>query len=285
MQDPSHAMLISLSEEELADWQILRGVRVTRHNGRFWFVKPPGFYHALHRMARMTAEEAKRPPGFCWGCRVTLCDSDAEAANATMPMHVLANPEGFSLESLSSRRRNKVRNCLKRVQMVAIDKPDLLLEQGYEVALSAWLRTRYGEVSSPEKYRWDVERFFSQKKGLVLGGLVEGKLGGYLTSFAVGPTAYIESINLATEYLSTNISTGLFFEWMKICQKSKNIREVVNGIHTPENPTLCQYKEGLGFSVVHVPARIWFAPLAGALIKRLRPLAYYRLTGKPIQSH
>jgi hypothetical protein len=285
MQDPSRATLTSLSEVELAEWLKLRGARIVCHQGRFWMVKALGFFHALHPKAKMTAAEATRPPGFCWGFRTTLCDADARTANATMPMHVLANPQNFSLDSISARRRNKLRNCRKRVNFVHINEPDLLLKEGYRVALSARLRTRYGEVSSPERYRSQVMGYFSQGKGLVLGGLVDGKLGGYLTSYAVGSTAYIESVHLATEYLATNISLGLFSEWMMICQRSENIREVVHGLHTPENPQLCQHKEGLGFSVSYVPARIWFMPFAGTLLSLIRPFVYYRLTGRAVQSH
>ncbi len=285
MQDTSQAILPTLSEEELAEWLRLRGARVLCHKGRFWTGRSFGFFHAIHPMARMTFEEATRPLGFCWGFRTTLAPADAKLANATMPMHVLSNPESFSLESLSSRRRNKVRNCLKRVRIVEITGPDLLLDQGYGVALSARLRTGYGNISSPESYRREVERYFTRKKGLVLGGLIDGRLGGYLTSYAVGPTAYIDEVHLATEYLKTDISLGLFFEWMMICRRSGNIREVVHGLHTPENPQLCQYKAGLGFSVVQVPARIWFLPFTGPFLNRLRPAAYYRLTGKPIHSH
>jgi hypothetical protein len=31
--------------------------------------------------------------------------------------------------------------------------------------------------------------------------------------------------------------------------------------------------------LVHVPPRIWFAPMTGTIVKTLRPHAYYRLTG------
>lgn len=224
------------------------------------------------------------PDRLCWGFRTTLCEADAHLANSTMPVHFLSDVAGYGLEKLSPRRRNQIRNCFKDVEIVAIDNPDLLLEQGYSVADSAQARTGYGKVPDPKRYRRDIERFFSAPCGHILGGLIDGRLGGYLASYAVGSTAYIESVTLATEYLGTNISSGLFFAWMQVCKSSGRIKQVVHGLHTPENEGLCRYKDSLGLSVIHLPALAWFLPPVGRMVKRIRPHAYYRLKGNMAES-
>ena len=284
MADNFLAILHSLSEEEMAHWLSRRGGRVVHHKGRYWLAKPPGFFHAIHPLARMSAEEATRPDRLCWGFRTTLCEADAHLANSTLPVHILGDVAGYDLQKLSPRRRNQIRNCFKDVEIVAIETPDLLLEQGYGVAISAQSRTGYGRVPDPKRYKRDIERFFSAPCGFILGGLIDGRLAGYLTSYAVGSTAYVDEVTLATEYLGTNISSGLFFAWMQVCKSSGRIRQVVHGLHTPENAGLCRYKDSLGLSVVHLPAFAWFMPPTGRMVKRIRPYAYYRLKGHMAES-
>jgi hypothetical protein len=124
-----------------------------------------------------------------------------------------------------------------------------------------------------------IRRYYDGGHCLVLGGLIDGHLGGYLTSYAIGTTAYIDDLFLHSDYLRTNISLGLFYEWVQICRRSGFIREIVHGLHAREAPGLCRYKEELGLAIVQMPVRVWFAPGTESAVRILRPHAYYRLTG------
>lgn len=278
--DAREAILTSQTEDELASWRRRRGVKVISHAGRYWEAKPGGFYHAIHWMARMTMEEATKPTPLCWGFRTTLCDAHKPASNATMPVHILADVDNYDMSALSSKRRNKVRNCYKRIRIVEVLAPDLLKQQGYDVLVSAHQRTGYGKVPNLEQYRKDIDTYFYPKSGLILAGLIDERLGGYVIASAVGATAYIDSVQIASNALPTNIGTGLIFELIQACRRAGTIREAVYGLHSREDQALCHFKEGMGFPVVHIPARVWFAPLLKAYIKNRRPDAYYRLTGR-----
>jgi len=283
MLDDFHADLPVLSEEELAAWLVLRGERVVCHHGRFWRARPSGFFHAVHPLAQLTDAEATRPHPWCWGYRATLRAADAHLANATLPLHFLDRVQDFDLGSFKPRRRNQIRNCCRRVEIVAIREPGLLLSQGYDVVVSSQLRTGQRRVADYRQYRRGVEGFFADRCGLVLGGLIDGRLGGYYSGYAVGETAYIEEVILATEALGTYISSGLFFAWLLACRNSGRIRELVHGLHTPENPSLCRYKESLGLSVRQVPSRVWFVPPSEEIVRSFQPHVYYRLRGAPAE--
>lgn len=278
-RETEETSLVPMLERELAAWLIDRGRSVIAHEGRHWLETWPGFFSAVHPMARMSAREATRPTWACWGFRTTLQDADREIANGSLPLHLLRDIDSYTLQTRSPRIRNKIRNLRRQVRIVELHRPDLLLAQGYDILRSTHLRTGYGKVPSLDRYQKAVERYYASGHGLVIGGLLDGKLGGYLTSHAIGPTAYLDELFLDSRYLHSNISLGLFFEWVQICRRSATIREVVHGQHAREAPGLCRHKTGLGLSVVHVPARFWFAPLTGNVVRRLRPHAYYRLTG------
>ncbi|MCK4507192.1 MAG: hypothetical protein KAU27_01535, partial [Desulfuromonadales bacterium] len=101
------------------------------------------------------------------------------------------------------------------------------------------------------------------------------------TSYAVDSTAYVEDVFLHTDFMKTNLSLGLFYAVTQTCRRSEHVNELVHGLHTPENESLCKHKEGLGFSVVQIPSRVWFLPPTKSLVRKIRPDAYYRLTGHP----
>ena len=278
-RDIAESSLVSLAEEAFAAWLAERGKQIIRHNGRYWLRISPGVYSSTHPMARMSAPEATLPTDLCWGFRTSLSAADADQANGSMPLHLLTDLDSYTWEARTPRQRNKLRNFRKQVRIIEIHEPGLLVEQGYDILRSAHARNHYGKVPDRAAYQQSVEKYYAAGHGLVIGGLVEGRLGGYLSSHAVGETAYVDELYLHTQYLQTHISLGLFFEWMQICRRSISIREVVHGLHAREAPGLCRYKQELGLSVVHVPTRVWFAPVAEKIVKVLRPHAYYRLTG------
>lgn len=281
MREVSKAVLSSMTEAELANRQREQeGVHVVCHRGRYWRETSPGFYEPSHRMARLSAEQATPPvPLLCWGFRAALCEDDAAVANGSIPIHLLSNVEGYDLQGLSSNRRYHLRKCRKLVELVELANPALLQEQGYEVVLSALKRTAHKKAPSREDYLADIADYTSPGRRLILAGLIGTKLGGYITAHAVNGTAFIDKVYLATEALLTHIGTGLVFEFVQVCRRSGEIREIVYGLHTPEDSALSVFKEGMGFPVKHVPTKVQMNPIIGKFICWRYPHVYYRLTG------
>lgn len=279
MRDISEAILPSMTEAELANWYRQRGTHVISHQGRYWKETVLGFYEPLHWIARLSAEQATSPTRLCWGFRAVLCEADAAFANGSMPVHLLSNIESYGLQNLSSNRRDHLRKCLKRVKIVELTDSALLQEQGYEVVLSCLTRTAYTKPPSKADYLAGLTDYFAPGRRLILAGMIGDKLGGYLTGYAVSETAYMEDAMLATEALSTNLGTGLRFEFVKLCQRCGNIREIVSGLHCREDRALCIFKQGMGFSVQHLPTRVQINPLIENALRWRYPHKYYRLTG------
>lgn len=279
IQDVSEAVLASMTEEEFANWQRQQGMRFICHRGRYWEELRPGFYQPIHLLARLSAEQATRPAPLCWGFRSALCEDDVGAANGSIPIHLLSNFKGYDLQSLPSHRRNHVRKCRKRVKLVQLINSALLQEQGYEVVCSAIARTAHSTVPQPESYQASLVDYISPGHRLVLAGLIDCKLGGYITGYAVSGTAYIENVYIATEALPTSIGSGLIFEFMQACYRCGAIREVVYGQHSREDQSLCLFKEEMGFPVKLIPGKIRVNPIIAQYMRWRYPHKYYRLTG------
>ena len=270
---------VVMNEAELALMRAAEGDKVVLHEGRYWRSTHPGFFEPLHILARLHAHEATRPTRLSWGYRAALTEEPGSAPKNTMPVYCLEEASEFSERSLSRNRKGDLRKCAKHVELKVLHEPSLLLEQGHEVFMSSVERLGYWKPLSKAEYRRRAERRFSHGRRQLVAGLIDGRLAGYLDAFAVDGILYPEEIHVATDALRTGIGTGLYVETITTALRSGKVRVVCNGLHTPENPSLCRFKESLRFQVVHVPTRSVIMPPALALIRARRPATYYRLTG------
>ena len=83
--------------------------------------------------------------------------------------------------------------------------------------------TGFGTLPTRKQYLADLDDFTQPAQGVVLAGPVDGRLGGYVTGYAVDGTAYVRDVVIATEALKTNMGTGLQYEFMFACARSENV--------------------------------------------------------------
>jgi len=276
--------LMVMTEAELASMRAEEGDTVVLHDGRYWRATFPGFYQPIHLLARIRAAEVTRPTPLCWGYRAALTDEDAHLAGGSIPVYVLNNIGTFTEDVLSRNRRSDLRRCRRHVEFRRLRDPSLVIEQGHGVFMSAVRRLGYWRPLNEVNYRKRMERRTRHGRRLIVAGFIDGKLEGYLDSYAVNGVLYPEEIIVATDALRTGIGTGLYVETIETGLRAGTVHDVCNGLHTPEDPELCHFKEGLGFRVVHVPARTVIPAPILAYINARRPATHYRLTGVKLGS-
>lgn len=273
------AVLTVLTESELAEWRRAEGKRVVQRHGRWWEEIKPGFYHAVHWMARQRGHEIERPAAWCWGFRTTLHHENAALANGCLPVHLLSDLRNYEIDALPRRRRNKLRKARRLNTVVEVIEPTLLRDQGYDVRRSVARRLGMWEPPSEGKYLAELDDYVRDPRRLILAGVAEGRLGAYLDAFAVDGTAYIDHVYIHSDAFSREVGTALVFELVQACRRSASIREVVYGLDVPSNPNLKEFKVKMGFPVVRVPAIYRLVLLAGRLLRWWRPEVHYRITG------
>jgi hypothetical protein len=273
-------MLKSMSEEAAAAWWAARGLTTVLHRGRWWKQTRTGFYEPIHWLARLSDAEACPPRRLHWGFRATLDEASAAEANAALPLHLLSDVAGYTMDRFKAKRRFHVRKAQKLAEFGVQEDAGLLREQGYEVYRSA--RERIGSsVLSREAYAAQLDDPHVGPRGrYTLAGVVDGKLAAYLTAFAVAGSAYVENLYLSSDFMSSSIGTGLIYEFVQSCRRSGEIREIVYGPHVPATPALAVFKEGMGFPVQRIPARMRIAPIVKSFVRRRHAHAYYLMTGR-----
>jgi hypothetical protein len=271
--------LTVMTEAELASMSAEEGEAVVAHGGRYWHATFPGLYQPIPLLARLRAAEVTRPTRFCWGYRAALTDEDAQVANGSIPVYLMTDVSTFTEAALNRNRRSDLRRCRRLVEFRRLRDPSLLVEQGHRVFMSAVRRSGYWRPLTEIDYRRRVERRGRHGRRLIIAGLIHGRLEGYLDSYAVNGVLYLDEIFVATDALRTGIGTGLYVETIETGLRSDPIDDVCSGLHTPEDADLCRFKEGIGFQVVHVPARTVLPAPVLAYIKARRPATHYHLAG------
>jgi hypothetical protein len=269
-----------LTEQELAEWRREQGYRVSRARGRWWSQNVRGFYQGMHYLARFRADEARRPAALCWAYRAALAPEDSQAANSTWPVCILPRLSDYDDSALRRSVRQDLNKSRRRVNIVWLNEPTLLREQGYEVYLAGSKKVGRAKTKSREKYLAGVDGFVRDRRRLVLAGVVGDRLVGYCDSFAVDGTAYGWNIYVHPDFYSANVHMGLQFETWQAYRRTGYVMQAVNGLHTPEQPGLMAYKERLGFQVVRVPAVLAMPAPVLLLLRKRRPWVHYRLTGQ-----
>jgi len=275
----SESIIHSQSESEFAHYRREAGDKIIKRKGQFWVESHFGFYQAANWLVRMPLAQAVPPAVFYWAYRTSLAQTDVAAANGTMPVNLLQDISRYDYEHLHSSCRYDLRKSRKLVTIVELTRPDLLYAEGYEVMRSAW--SRWGNSFMPTKaaYLNDIARAYKTRR-MILAGIADGKLLGYLVGYAVGSTAYIEFIFLATESLSTQIGTALVFDFIQTCRQSGVIREVSYGLCDREDPAEVAFKERMGFLLVQIPSIVYINPVMAEMLRWFKPHVFYRLTGR-----
>ncbi len=280
VRDVSAARMPVVTEAQMGAHLAQHGSRVVEHRGRLWSPALPGFYRPVHLLARLSAREATRPSRTAWGYQACLLADDAEHADAAVPVHLVTDLDALDEPRLSRNRRRSLRKAREHVRFVELTGPGLLQREGYEVLRSAQARSGAGRLPGPREYHAQVGRLGDPAHGIVIAGLVDGRLAGYTSGHAVDGTAYARDLVVASWALDTGISTGLTYEFFWACRRNDAVHEVVDGLHARENEGLCRYKELSGIPLRRVPARLWMLPGAAALMRRRDPHKFYRLSGR-----
>src|SRR5664280_477332 len=233
-EEQPEASVTVLTEAGLASMFADEGRPIVLRDGRYWRSTAPGFYEPLHFIGRMRVAQVKRPSLLCWGYRAALNEEDADSANGSIPVHFMADVEQYTDQLLSENRRRDLRKCRRLVEFVRLRDSTLLLEQGYGVLASARRRLGYEQLIAEDDYLTVVRRRAADGRRLLIGGLVEGRLGGYIECYAVDAVLYVENIYVATGALRTGIATGLYVETFGACARAGTIHAIVNGLQRPE---------------------------------------------------
>jgi hypothetical protein len=272
--------LTVMTEAGFAAMRAEEGARVVERDGRFWGETFSGFYQPIHQIATLRTSEIHRPTWRCWGYRAALAPEDARTANGSIPVSLMSDVRGFTEDMFDRNRTRDLRRCRREVEIRRVFDPDIFIREGWPVHTSAKKRVDPGGTMIESEYRTMMVKRAPDPRRLIVAGFVDGKLAGYLESYAVDGILYGRDLYVATEYMGTGIGTGLYLETIQFGVRTSAVNQICLGPVLLDRPGLTAFKRTLGFSTVAVPAHIAIPAPIGAFIRWRRPAVHYRLTGQ-----
>jgi hypothetical protein len=269
-----------MTDAGLARWLRAGGARIVQRDGRHWQQAFPGFYQPLHFLARLPAREIVRPRLFAWGYRAVLAEADAGRANASLPIYVLPDLAAYGLQGLEGRRRHAINRAARAVDLVVLDRPDILLEQGLGIVHEAGARNPRNRGVADRHFAAWIEAGFSQPGPVFLAMLLDATMLGFSVGFAIEGVAYYDQHFIADAARSLNLDRLSFHAKVLMAQRTPGIHTMANGLDVPESAGLTDFKASQGLVVADYPTRAVIHPLVDPLLRRHRPCQYYRLTGR-----
>ena len=269
-----------MTEAEMAEMRADEGARIVERGGRFWGETFRGFYQPVHQLAEHPFADVRRPSARCWGYRSVLVSGDRCLANGAYPVHLLDNLEAFTVDAFEESRRRDLRRCRSQVEIIRARDPEVFLENGWHVYTSAKERVPTGGRAEQAEYLADIERRVVDPRRILVAGLIDGRLAGYLESYAVDGILYGRDLYVATEAMRTGIATGLYLETIEIGVRSGLVRRLCLGPELRERPGLAFFKKTMGIGVAQLPIRVVIPRPIRTVMRRLSPAAFYRITGQ-----
>ena len=270
----------------LADYLANQGREIVESGGVFWASEERwGFYGPLHRVWRFRSRQIQRPRWSALAYVAVLSSADRWFANGGLGVHLLVDPQAFDVAKLPETRRRNLKKCRRQVQIERLRDPELIARDGFAVHESAMRRTGYGlaKHASREGYREFMVERVSDPRRIVLCGLIDGRLVGYLEGWILEnqgfDTAYINTVTLHSNHLTSQVGTGLVVDFIQICKRLPSVAEIVYGYKIDGDPALDTFKLGIGFPVCRLPSRIWILGPGRHLIRHWMPSRYHRYTG------
>lgn len=268
-----------MSLHDFAALQSRIGVRVVNRHGQYWRQVRPFFYRPLLPVEAY-ADAAVRPPGR-WPSSYQYVVSAASPSNSTMSFLMLDDLAGYSVESLSHKRRQLISQAARIFQVRRVMSPSELKESGHRVYLSFYHRTGYSYRADRQDRqvfaRW-VDALFSNPKTIVLGGYGPDGLGAILVLYWINHTLVCSSLICDTASLQKKLGELMFHEIRRLSAQQPGIREVFVRGYQGGN-SLDQYYLLRGCHLARKPARLEMPVFLRALARFAMPRKYDLLHG------
>lgn len=275
-----------------AQFSLLRRPDAVEYKGRFWRPADASkglIFIPVNPLAVIKPEEAGFPVAASLGYRATV---DGIEPNAVSYLHIMRDLESFSIDKIPNKYMRRDLRAVIRDPNVSVfrptpENPGLLVEQGAQLHASSSAVQEYSPFGRHTRQAFEAgleTSGFNSGNLLILAGLVEGNLAGYVTGLAVDNTAIAEMLVVGDSYKSTNVGTRLMYAFIEACQRTEGIDQIYNWRVEPSKPGISQYKERLGFSATEVPATVVLRPGINSLfqfaVRKVRPEVYKRLYGQ-----
>lgn len=202
-------------------------------------------------------------------------------ANAHVPWTMVDDLPGYGDHRIPEKKvRHRIRRAANLVECVVLDRPDLLLRQGWAIAQQANQRSGQPIPASAEAYGDEVRIRFAGDPQVVLAAVRDGRLLAWMLVQAVGPVVSCTKLFIGDEGFHLDIGVLLYWAALSAGSQLPGVVAAGLGPYYPEKPTLAFTKSRLGGHLVDIPVYAHMVPGLRCYLRRARPVTCIRIGGR-----
>lgn len=267
----------ALTGPSVGEWLRDQGTTIAVHDGEAWRKARGRFWIPAHHF-QAGPYQARPPRGPSPGHWIAVNPAEA---NAHIPWTMVDDLESYGDHRISDKKvRHRIRRASEAVDCIALDSPDLLLEQGWRVAQQASRRSRQPIPTTEDAFAEEVRRRFSSDPQLVLAIVCEDRLLAWMLVHAFLPVMSTHLLYIGDEGYQLDIGVLLYWAALTAGSALPGVTAAGLGPYYPEKPSLAFTKSRFGGHLVDIPVHSHLAPGLGRLLRRHRPVTCARLGGR-----
>ncbi|RJO60861.1 hypothetical protein C4544_04265 [candidate division WS5 bacterium] len=253
-----------MTSEEYIERVLAIGYDVHCNDQIWWIERSPFFYEPVVplQVLKRGAAKPKTYKSLLGYSHLVSSEKDSNACTSVMLLRE-EQLKNYSMQSLSSKRRNKVRKGLRLTKNIKIESIENVLDDMKQIAISKAIRTGRGKspeyyVTHYEEWKADIIKQFNIDKGKkeYWGSFYNGNLIAFMTVVPINGTMMINQGSSHTDHLDKCPNDALRYTFLEYCKTVKECQQVISGLWSDNKPTLNEFKESYGFEKVDLPLYI-----------------------------
>lgn len=262
-----------MRSDEFVGQLLTLGERLHEHDGVWWRQHGPFYWKPALEFLELEPGRAKPATRRAWvGYSHLVPPASGSNRSAYYMVFEAGAATPFTLDSLTSKKRNQVRKGLRCCEIRRIGALEPVLADLQRINISARRRTGAGlpadyYVKKYERWRRRMLSLFALPGRDWWGAFVGTRLVAYFFSYAVDDTLIIDAAKSETDFLTHNPSDALLYTLMEDALNAKRCRRIIYGGWTPNDDRLTEFKEKYGFQKTEFRAFVKLTPVAESVLR------------------
>lgn len=265
-----------MKAEDFINQQIKAGYKIHFHQGVWWEKVNPFIYKPVLPLQKIFTGKSKPKLAVSF-LGYSHCVPEGCYANKVWSVMEIDYDclSDFSIKSLSSSKRGRVRKGLRLLEFKKIEDVESVIDDIKNVCISTAKRTKHGKsphyyVKHYKEWKSFMINEFSLPQREWCGVFYKDILIAYLYGYQIDNTMVISATKSHSDFLNKCPNDALLFTFLEYCKSLPGCKKVFFGDYVYAVPSLNEFKKKYGFEKVNLPVYANYNPLVRLAIKFLR---------------